>query len=806
MPRVYLLESVSSLPSQFIEVKPAEFLDMIHEAESVYCPSEDDKKAGSGYILGVFREGAGHKDIRSLDKASEVDVLTFDVDHMTDAEIEEAWVEWEKYNVTVYSTWGHSNEDDKQRLRLLVELDKPISNYDRTFDIYYRQVGEALKIKFDNNARDRVRFYFGPQHHDPDAQIRERIRGDPFPVSKIDVTAAVAAASSLDDVEGDFEVTSDRPKKQEIKKMAEGLRKSVRPAAKKLATAVYAILDGESYAPEHSRHNTTLRVTLELVRVWPQLDGNWFADQYLKEVWEKMWPEGDSVARKDWVDAVEGAKEKVREEKRNERLREVLLNNNREAEKKDVTEIAEHIGELILCHGNAYYVFDPEKTSYNGPFLAGALPVVVRDQLGRFDGISEYRITKQGIKLKTAIELCHEFGTTVKDVICYPDDPPSRLFDAERKILYMKAYDWIDWKPTYHQIAQELLEAVAGDKLDEVLAYLSKFRDLSQPLPALTLVGGPGVWKSRIMEIISRFWSDPDVSHTNRVQHFLTRFNFCILKNPTVWSEEQLLQDRHGNPQPELYRDTITSRVQTIEYKGVNGLITLKGAVRHLISVNNEDRIFSHELDTDSVQATMERFLLCRIREHAVADFERKWAGTKELKVLREGSSLLEHIRFIEENHTFVSSGRLFVAPKTDRHILLKQRFQGDLINCLWAIALGAISRETKFGRLDVNRLPLVIDEDGVLRLSPGRLQNLWNGSPAVEGTRIPRPTAQKIGNVLTKAGFKKIRNERATKAPTGGWEVDTDTLKDFIEVSEITSWESFREDCRKVFEKCPPQ
>jgi hypothetical protein len=799
---VYLFDNFNSPPAEKVTGEPSEILDIFGDeaaCPSVLCPTEEDKLAGSGFVVAQYKEGARSRKGSELSPTSTVQILVFDVDDVTIDQLAESWPVMSSFDSVLYSTWKHSA--DAPRLRYMLALDKPISNVDkRYFESVYAFVAKELKLPYDKNATDRVRFFLGPQHKVEGQQERYRFKGPPFPISEASVAALSAATK--DETEGnDFEVTGDRPKKQGIKNLAKKLRNSLRPDHKKIATAIEAILRGEPYAPEHSRHNTTLKVTMALVQKWPQLDADWFASEYLVDkCWVDMWRGEEKEALTDWLGCVNGARDRIAEsESRAAAMAKVL---ERATKSVPLTDLAEQLGKLILAHGNSFYVWSLDHKIYTGPWIGVVLPTVVRNQLGAVDGVQEYKITKQGHTLKSAGELVHEYGTTVKDVIWYPDEPPA-VYDEGTETLYMKAYNWVNWEPKYHQIAEELLCAVAGSRIEDLKAYLYKFRDLTQPLPALTLVGGPGVWKSRIMEILGRCWTDKDVSHTNRAEHALARFNTCLLRNPTCWSDEQLVK-LNGKDQPELYRNSITARVQFIEPKGLP-IVPLKCAIRHLVSVNRDTHVFSSEVDADSITATMERFLLINVDEPAVAAFEAKWRGTEELNVLREGQSLLEHIRFIEENSAYKSGGRLFVAPKVDMSMLMRSRFRNDMMNYLWQIALDALEQETRFSvKGNLTRLPLVVDDEGRLRVSPGRLHALWATSKVVAGNGLKRPTTQKIGHLLTQAGFKKYRDERATKAPTGGWEVNLNTFRDFIEVSEVMSWDDFCSACENVFGQGP--
>ena len=816
--RVHLFETFNLPPNEYVDLDPGAFLDYMADEDSVpsvYCATEKDKTSGSGFIIARYKPNVPNREVRFLDPASSTEVLVFDVDSMSPEEIEEVYPVWAECSGAIYSTWKHSEENP--RLRLLIEVDRPVQNVDKAlYAAEYRAVAEVLGIKFDEKACDVIRFSFGPQHRDDNADIRyrERLRGSPFPMSEIKVSPTDLSgtpARRKAQLTDDFEVTPDRPARQEISALAKSLRKHARIAHLKLASAIEAILRGDKYAPEGSRHQTTLKVTMELVKHWPQLDAEWFAAEYLeKDVWPKMYGNNDSAAMRDWLDAVDGAKIKRREEEGQRRAAAEAVARPTRAEKKlDKTAFmanaTTHAGRLVVSHRGSYYVYGPYDDEFKGPFRAGELPVALRDYLEDLEGVEEYHLRKNGIVLKSATEICHEYGTTADEVIWYASKPPTNWEDSTRT-LYRQAYKWIDWQPVYHEIVEDLIEAICDDerKQNEFRMYLYKFRDLQTPLPALTLVGKEKSWKSRICQILARYWTDRAVSFANKAPKALGRFNDCLLLNPTIWSDESLAVNSMGKPQPELYRESITSHVQHVEAKGV-ATTRLYSCVRHLISVNETDKVFTHEIDASSVSATMGRFLVLMIDKSRVDAFEAKWKGTDEMEELREGSSLLEHVMWIQENMSFASKGRLFVEPSVDRSTLLKSRFGDEVLNYIWKVAIDGVMKEQKMsvpGLLE--RLPLVVDEEGYLRFSPQRLHDRWAQAQAVSGAGLRKPTSQRIGDILAKAGFKHEIRERAARAPMEAWRVDTGVFKEFLEASEMVTWENLCIAFERIFGRRP--
>lgn len=794
-----------SAPPEPITVSIEDFFSFLTDPNnSEICENESEKKNGAGFVLAEFLSSAKTRDVKFLDPKTATEVFVFDLDAMSKTKIDEALLRLESVDGVLYSTYKHTEENP--RYRLLVRLSEPVPNYNKKdFAQKYRAVADFLGIEYDRKAAANNGFYFYPQHKPGTVPQNFRFRGDPVDVAGLAVKNETDPRRLSND---DFEVTLDRPSRQDLSKLSRNLRTSGKISDLKLATALDAILRGSAFAPSGSRHSTTLRLSMCLVKKWPQLDTRWFADEYLDtSVWAEMYPDDITGAPIDWSNAVEGAKVRLFEQEASKEASAEAVKTETAAPLTEA-EIALAVGQrgrLIAAYKGSFFVYCPRRDEYIGPFLPGESPVAVRDILGGLEGVSELKLTKTGAVLKTATELCHEYGTTVQDLIYFAKKPETHWGD-DYNALYRRSYLWIDWEPKYHKIVDDLLHTIAGeDKINDLLAYFSQFRNLKIPLPALTLIGPAGVWKSRICEIVSRFWTDRGVSHSGTAPKALGRFNDCLLRNPVIWSDETLAQNSIGKPQPALYRESITARVQHIEAKRM-ATCKLMSCVRHVVSVNNDEQIFSHEVDTDSIAATMTRFFMLYVKADAVKAFEERWFGTSELDELREGSPLLEHIRWIEKNFKATSAGRLFIAPHTDSSVLLRARFSDEILVCIWQIVFEALTNEVRMSTPGTNpeRLPVSVDTDGHLRISPAKISALWADSKAVSGTYLRKPTAQRIGYLLTKAGFKSKEFDSLRHHPgASGWLVDLEILRDFLSIAEIGTWEYFLELCSKIFNIC---
>ena len=811
--KITIFPRAESNPTQAktLDASGSEFLDILADEgnPSKACHNDKDKIDSEGFVLASYQPGAESKALKNLAHDSHTEIFCYDIDSMTEDEIAEAFPLWVNYSAVIYSTYKHAA--GRPRYRLLVELSEPVPNREKEpYRSLYLAAADELKITPDASTLDQARLFFAPQHkpENVDQVTRMRFEGAPLDIKKLAQAVKLSERGKGSTqprlkAEDSFEAIKDRPSRQELSALCRKLRKSRNDRISKVGTVFDAILRGEAFAPAGSVHTTSMHFAFELTRHYPRIDSDWFADEYLSKSWEAMAYEGSSFEARleSWGKLVDTAIEKHRDH-----ARETEENKERvqRAEKapltpEDVRAASDMGGRLVMSHKGAYYVYSARCRSYKGPYKPGEVAVAVRECLGGVPEVTETEFAKNGgRRLKGGTELCYEYGGTVDSVVYFAKRPP-QAWDAENEAICMQAYKWCRYDAVYHEVADELLHAVAGEHYPLLEAYLSQFRNLDQPLPALSLVGPRGIWKSRICEILSMFWTTPLAASPGKASKIMRRFNEHLLENPVIWSDEKLATSEHGRAQPEEYRQSITDRTHQVEPKGVKNC-TLISAVRHVISVNDDEKIFSSEVDADSVEATMERFLLLYPDPDLVAAVERKWYKTPEMARLRAGKSLLEHIRWIEENRAYESRGRLFVKPHTEAQVLLRARFADDTIQYIWQVALEALEAEQGASHKNqLQRLPLVCDEEGQLRMSPGRVHSLWSSSPVTSGIAIRKPSVQRIGRALEKAGFKVDKGERASRSKHKGWRVRHDTLKQFLKVSDYAGWSDLAEWCVKL-------
>ena len=802
--RITLLAGATCTPDRgrVVDIAAVDFLDDMGLPEgsaSLQCVDQAAKLAGPGFVLAQYRPGATDKLQASLDPASSTDVLCYDIDQQTRASVDAAWQTWAQHDAAIYSTMKHTPAEP--RIRLLLRLSRPVAN--ASGDEYprlYAAVAGMLGIDFDPSTKDRARFFFGPQHR-PGLEAdcwRFRFKGVALAVDEILATApAVAAAATPASAP-----TGPRrlPDAGELGRVTGKLLRSTKPEAQSTGAVLEAVLAGRAFAESGGIHLASRDLAFALVRDVPLFDGDGFAAKWLKPCWDSM--EGASVEErtKNWLAAVDSAATKLA----SVRVADAGLYPTISAlgMSDDDVEAARACGGALVneFRGN-YYVWDCKGRRYVGPVKGTGLSAACREGLQGLPGFEYRQFGKGGGSLKSGPKLVEEFGYRLA-AVDYWAVPPSSVFDLASMTVQIPAYHCNAWAGRAHTIVDELLRALGGPQLPRLLAWLAKFTDLEQPLPALVLVGPRGVWKSRIAQILARFWGSSSAGSPCRASQVLGRFSRPLLGNPVIHTDEAMARSESGKAIPEVYRESIMSRVHTVEAKGVDP-VTLHTATRHVISVNDLDQVFGGgEVDASSVEATVERYLVVDISGAEMAAFESRWAGTAELDALREGTPLLEHVVWLTSVSSYRGTCRLWVDTGTDADVLLRARFADDTLVMCMGIAVEALLAEPRMSKPgQIARLPLILDENGRLRLSPARIVDLWADSRLTAGSGLRKPTAQRVGRILQKAGLKQEANERACDSRKWqAWAVNHERLREYLHVEGAHTWSEIERACEMVF------
>ncbi len=816
--RITFLKGVFGTPDggHVVDMTASEFLDDMGKPDgsaSVECADDAAKKRGWGFVLAQYRPGATEKLQTSLEPASSTEILCYDIDAQSRAAVDAAWPVWAGLDAAVYSTMKHTPA--LPRLRLLVRLSRPVANASGTeYGRLYHAVAHLLGIEFDPSTKDLARFFIAPQHR-PGAlgdSWRFRFNGVPLPVDAIlgmldsgQIPPAAVTVPVSSRAAGPRRL----PNKAALGKIAARLLSSSTGESVGVGAVLEAVLAGRPFAEQGAAHVAQRDMVFALVRSVPLFDGDAFAEKYMGTVWGKMPWVSESTRLTHWHAMVDSAEAKLEADhavKEAEAvasaqfapsLHEVLSDGDKAA-------AGALSGALVNEHRGNFYVWDARARRYVGPIKGTGLSAACRDGLMGVPNF-QYQSYGKGVPvLKSGPRLVEEYGFRL-DMVNFWAVPPAVVFDAEAKAIHTPAYHWNTWDAVEHPIAGEFLIALFGEQLPRGLAWLAKFTDLTQPLPALVLVGPKGVWKSQIPQILSRFWGPRAAGTPCRAEQVLNKFSMPLLRNPVIHTDETMARTETGRAIPERYRESIMSKVHMVETKGVDP-VALHTATRHIVSVNDLDQVFGGgEVDAASVEATVERYMVVEVDGARMAEFEARWAPYPEaIGALREGTTLLEHVAWLQQNHEYVGTCRLWVDTGTDADVLLRARFADDTLVMCMSLAVEALLAETRHSHKgQLARLPLVLDEGGRLRLSASRIVDLWADSPITAGSGLRKPSVPKVGRMLQKAGLKLHAAERPCDSRKwAAWAVNHVRLREYLQAEGTHTWAEIEHACEIVWNR----
>jgi hypothetical protein len=242
---------------------------------------------------------------------------------------------------------------------------------------------------------------------------------------------------------------------------------------------------------------------------------------------------------------------------------------------------------LVVNYGRSYYFF--VGGTYTAPVEVNA-EIVGKDALAALEpfGIACYKSTRSGEpKLKTAAELCHDYGTVAENM-SVDFSATYSYYDADTK--------------TFHHAACPIRSTVRAERVPEIeqwlsiinseplLDWLAYLPNLMRPAKALYLWGDPGTGKSFLPLLASRLWSTMGPTPG---EGLLADFNDSVARCPLIFCDEQLPVDFRGRRGTERFRREIQSTVRAFHAKYQKSA-TLNGALRFIVSANH-----AHLIETD---------------------------------------------------------------------------------------------------------------------------------------------------------------------------------------------------------------
>jgi len=304
-------------------------------------------------------------------------------------------------------------------------------------------------------------------------------------------------------------------------------------------------------------------------------------------------------------------------------------------------------------------------------------------------------------------------------------------YDPETRTLYTGLI-LAPIEPCYDPVTEEWLEAIAGERLDDMCRqiYATKPEYLDAPSRTTVVVGPKDIGKALIAKGCAWLRKTKSID----LGAVITRFNGPMIDSPIWLADERLPKDLSG----EQFRSITTERDHLIELKG-REKTWLRGCGRIVLSINDLDKL--HLLGTkgaDDVDAIADRLAVFSCTESdrvtraraALARLQMKDGSTVDLP------RIASHFAWIWTQTQFTpTQGRFLGATSSGPSIILQAEL--DEAEDLWEVLAEHLRlRSVREKTYSVSLTPVPIK---------GRpAEHAWAAAPVVvnDGKLYVRPSA----------------------------------------------------------------
>lgn len=400
----------------------------------------------------------------------------------------------------------------------------------------------------------------------------------------------------------------------------------------------------------------------------------------------------------------------------------------------------------ILLGTAGYYVMDPERQAYRGPYLrAEVAQKVIWDTLAPIGALRLAEVQKGRMVYRTPSELAHEYGAHF-DAVIVDLTAQRATYDPARKTV-REAPCPIRVDPVWHDDVDQWLSVLAGPRKAKLDDWLSVVPDLRRLLCALYLAHAPGSGKTLLAHGLARIWSDGPPS---RFVNVVGNHNDTLTRCPLVLADEHVEGVRPGQVTAVL-RDQIGATSRSLNRKFMP-TSEIHGAVRLVLSANNTAMLNSPEVATaEDIDAIAQRFLFVDVTGAATAYMKSIPESTKQRWLT---SAIAEHAVYLMHHHTISQPGQRFAVDGdiAEMHRLLVTGTKWNSLVAEWLCAYlmrPQIVDNTGEGLVVVENGRLLVNDLGVYknwrayisaRLDP-ELPRISAALRALSSARVQRTT-----------------------------------------------------------------
>lgn len=529
---------------------------------------------------------------RSNQNVVQVHLLVLDLDNNTPESLGPILDRLEAYQAIIYTSWSHTPA--KPKLRAVLNLSRPVPNDD--WPAFWTQAiqGLGLPVPTDTQCRNSSRLYYGPWYpqDQPPRPAPLRFHGTPFPVPTFIGTAPQIQAQQIT-------VT-------QLQELGTRWQRSKNEPTRIRGQALTAIARGEPFAEPGERDNTLFILCRELAKAWEgqPLDTQSLARLFAPSIQVMAWPE----ATQEFVQAKldRAFRDAPLSQAHNQLIKEAWATGRATPyTPEELALFGDMRNRWIIECETSYYLFSPR--GYGRPYGQVAAGAAVHRDLAPAvtAGVQLFKMTQNGDMVAYPLtELVRKYGAVANQTqICLY--ATKHHYISETKTFVEAPTPLLPLAPTFDPEVNTWLQLLSGQRYTDLCHWLALVPDLRQPLPALVLIGPPGVGKSLLANALAQLWG----SEPCELDQAFSAFNDGLVKSPVVFGDEGIPKDFRGFSRTEELRRFLGSHARPLKRKFLPDA-TLIGCPRLVLAGNNPDILgFNQDLSQDDIAAISERFL-----------------------------------------------------------------------------------------------------------------------------------------------------------------------------------------------------
>ena len=725
------------------------------EDAPLFCPAEF---AGPRSKASVTQVNFAVLDIDKL-PVEEIDAV---VNRMNDAEL--SWMLYTTYSNSKYLT------NNRVAFRLVVPIDRPVMAHE--WDAFWSRLNTLAGGFADKACKDPSRMYYYPS-----CPVGEKGTDGVFYHYQDD--GNVLCVDDLLDVAPviDPDLRNGGVTHRDLKNLASRLVRRNNTYLRTVGERLRLIADGESFADVGERDSWVYKITSVLVEEFPDasaenLAANFKVSLSVMSATSPDCPTVDDVEYKIRRHQNEQEADAVAEESKARAEFRRRLKSVGRSEAYSATEIQQWCSRMGIDSMDGHWVIQKDRSywvmvngEYVGPYTQNEIIEAAENKLAPAQplGVSVWVDGEDGKRhLMRPSILISKFGSVADSIEI---DLTAQSSSFKNGILTEAPCPIREkFEPKFDGRVDGWLRAMAGDRAERLLDWVSVVTQIDKPCAALYLEGAKGVGKSLLAFGLGQLWTDDGPTPLDRVLG--ANFNTMLTQCPLLFADEIFPHDHRGQPMTGELRQLVQARRHAISEKFVTDR-TMKGCVRVVIAANNRSLISGNaNLTQDDISAIVERILHIRVCGEA-SDYLKALSATDREEMATR--AIAEHALWLAQNREVKQDSRFLVSGdhgELHTALTVDSGLRSSICNWLVQYLLDP-GRIVSTGTLQVR-----VDKGDVL-VTAGGLLNRWDSYT----TNQKSPRVSEISTALSglSDGRRYLSDENGRR--TKYWRVSTSNL-----------------------------